>query len=155
VLECHVTGDLIFAAPPDAIHRRPAPPDAIPNGPTPPDAVPAARNAGSTWMGTGTTSLRELRLWRIQPPPPSTSALFPRRHRICSRPPTWISIPRLTTSHSLTPTRGTYSLMEVTVMMEHLLAVAADHALVSSCLLARVELQAEVAVEAEVAAPIP
>jgi hypothetical protein len=151
VLECHVTGDLIFAALPDV----------IPTGPAPPNTIPTARNAGSTWMGIGTTSLRELRLRQIPPLLPLTSALFPRRHRIYSRPPTWISIPRLTTSHSLMSTQGTCSRMEVTATMGHLLAVAADHAPVSSCLLARVELQAEVsmeaevAVEAEVATPIP
>jgi hypothetical protein len=65
VLECHVTGDLIFVAPPDA----------IPTGPATLDVVPAVRNVGSTWMGTETT-LRELRLRRIPLP---TSALFPRR----------------------------------------------------------------------------
>jgi hypothetical protein len=85
VLECHVTGDLIFAAPPDAILTSLAPPN----------AVPAARNAGSTWMGTRTTSLRELRLRRIPPLPPLTSALFPRRRRICSHPPTWTVHQRL------------------------------------------------------------
>jgi hypothetical protein len=76
VLECHVAGDLIFAAPPDA----------IPTGPAPPNVIPAAHNAGLTWMGTETTSLRELRLRQILPLLPPTSALFPRRRRICSRP---------------------------------------------------------------------
>jgi hypothetical protein len=40
--------------------------------------------------------------------------------------------------------------MEVTATMGHLLAVAADHASVSSYLLAQAELETEVVVEAEV-----
>jgi hypothetical protein len=99
VLECHVTSDLIFAAPPDAIHH-----------------CPAVHNARSTWMGTG-TSLKELRLRWIPSPPPTTSAIFPRHRRICSRPSTLISIPRLTTSYSLTHTRGTISVKHISFFL--------------------------------------
>jgi hypothetical protein len=48
------------------------------------------------------------------------------------------------------PTQGTCSRMKVTTSMGHLLAMAADHTSMSSCLLAQAELEADVVVEAEV-----